>query len=123
MTKKKINVIKEYFSDVDQTLVQMIISIPALFIFLTNMIFPKLCSLFRAKELTLAGLVLYVVGGCAAGQCAGRAAATTVMPLLSMALYLAQFTTPMILSIIGSSTPYFVASCSALIKEAVIQEK
>ncbi|MBR6799261.1 MAG: hypothetical protein IKM63_04240 [Firmicutes bacterium] len=61
----------------------------------------------------------------------------TVMPLLSMALYLAQFTTPMILSIIGSSTPYFVASCSALIfvvwsylikipkagKEAVIQEK
>ena len=62
-----LNVIKEYFSDVDQTLVQMIISIPALFIFLTNMIFPKLCSLFRAKELTLAGLVLYVVGGCAAG--------------------------------------------------------
>ena len=47
-----LNVIKEHFCDVDQALVQMIISIPALFIFLTNMIFPKLCKVFRAKELT-----------------------------------------------------------------------
>ncbi|MEE1035408.1 MAG: MFS transporter [Agathobacter sp.] len=62
-----LNVIKEHFCDVDQALVQMIISIPALFIFLTNMIFPKLCKVFRAKELTLAGLIIYVIGGCAAG--------------------------------------------------------
>lgn len=62
-----LNVIKTYFSDVDQALVQMIISIPALFIFLTNMVFPKLCNIFRAKELVLAGLAFYVVGGCAAG--------------------------------------------------------
>lgn len=71
-----------------------------------------------------------------AGQSAGRAAATTVMPMLSMVLYFAQFTTPMILSVIGN-TPCLIASCSAALfiawsclikipeagKEAVIQEK
>ena len=72
-----------------------------------------------------------------AGQTAGRAAATTVMPLLSMAMYLAQFLTPMILSAAGNIPPYAVAACSAGLfvlwsstikgastpKEAVIQEK
>lgn len=62
-----LNTIKLYFSDVNQTLVQMIISTPALFIFLTSTIFPKLCRIFKAKELVMAGLVFYVVGGCAAG--------------------------------------------------------
>lgn len=62
-----LNTIKLYFSDVNQTLVQMIISTPALFIFLTNTIFPKLCRTFKAKELVMAGLIFYVVGGCAAG--------------------------------------------------------
>lgn len=62
-----LDVIKTYFSDVNQVLVQMIISIPALFIALTNMIFPKLCKTFRSKELVMAGLLLYTVGGCAAG--------------------------------------------------------
>lgn len=62
-----LNVIKEYFYDVDQTLVQMIISIPALFIALTSLIFPKLSQKFKAKELVMAGLLLYVVGGCVAG--------------------------------------------------------
>ncbi len=62
-----LNVIQAHFSDVDRALVQMVISMPALFIFLTNMIFPKLCKLFRAKELTLAGLVIYIIGGCVAG--------------------------------------------------------
>lgn len=62
-----LNVIKEYFCDVEQTLVQMIISIPALFIALTSFVFPKLSKKFKAKELVLAGLLLYVVGGCAAG--------------------------------------------------------
>lgn len=62
-----LNVIKEYFCDVEQTLVQMIISIPALFIALTSFAFPKLSQKFKAKELVLTGLLLYVVGGCAAG--------------------------------------------------------
>lgn len=58
-----------------------------------------------------------------ASQKAGKTAATTVMPLLSMALYLAQFVTPMILSvvisIVGEDTvnhlPYATASISALL--------
>lgn len=62
-----LNTIQDYFSDVNQTLVQMIISVPALFIFLTNTIFPKLCKIFKSKELVLAGLILYIVCGCAAG--------------------------------------------------------
>ena len=62
-----LNVIKEYFCDVDQTFVQMIISIPALFIALTSFIFPKLSQKLKAKELVLIGLLLYVVGGCVAG--------------------------------------------------------
>lgn len=62
-----LNVIKEYFCDVNQTLVQMIISIPALFIALTSFVFPKLSQKFKAKELVMAGLLLYVIGGCAAG--------------------------------------------------------
>ena len=62
-----LDIIMTHFSDTPKSLVQMIISVPALFIFLTNMIFPKLCRIFRAKELVMAGLILYVVGGCAAG--------------------------------------------------------
>ena len=62
-----LNVIKEYFCDVEQTLVQMIISIPALFIALTSFVFPKLSQKLKTKELVMIGLLLYVVGGCAAG--------------------------------------------------------
>ena len=47
-----------------------------------------------------------------ASQKAGKVAATTVMPLISMAMYLAQFVTPMILSI--SNLPYAVACVSAM---------
>lgn len=62
-----LNVIREYFCDTNQTLVQMIISIPALFIALTSLIFPKLCNVFKSRTLVLIGLFLYVVGGCIAG--------------------------------------------------------
>ena len=62
-----LNVIRDYFSGVDQTLIQMIISMPALFIALTSLIFPKLCRTFKSKELVMAGLLLYTAGGCAAG--------------------------------------------------------
>lgn len=62
-----LDTIREYFSDVDKTLVQLIISIPALFIFITNMFFAGLCRKFRSRTLLLAGLVLYTAGGCVAG--------------------------------------------------------
>lgn len=62
-----LQIILEYFKDVDQTLVQMIISIPALFIALTGLIFPALCRSFKSKTLVMIGLLLYTVGGCSAG--------------------------------------------------------
>lgn len=45
----------------------MIISMPSLFIILTNLIFPKLCARFGSKTLVLTGLMLYTAGGCIAG--------------------------------------------------------
>lgn len=50
-----------------------------------------------------------------ASQKAGKSAATTVMPLISMAMYLAQFVTPMILSIVGFVSPYAVAGVTAVL--------
>lgn len=175
-----LGIIKAHFADVNQLLVQMIISMPALFIVLTNLIFPKLSAKYKSRSLLLFGLLLYTVGGSLAGvfdniyivlifralvgigvgiimpmstgllsfyytrivaplmfavgyaalafiggwagaicgsifvgfanglgipfiistasKKAGKSAASTVMPLLSAALYLAQFLTPMILS-------------------------
>ncbi len=62
-----LGVIQEYFADSSPVLVQMIISIPAIFIVITNSIFPRLCKRFGAKALTMIGLLLYTVGGCIAG--------------------------------------------------------
>lgn len=47
-----LGVIQEYFADSSPVLVQMIISIPAIFIVITNSIFPRLCKKFGAKALT-----------------------------------------------------------------------
>ncbi len=63
-----LGVIQEYFHGENQLLIQMIISVPALFIFITNLIFPKLCSRMGSRTLVLQGLVLYTVGGIAAGM-------------------------------------------------------
>ena len=181
-----LSVIREYFADSSPVLVQMIISVLAIFIVINNAVFPKLCQKFGAKTLTIIGLLLYTVGGCIAGAfsqivlvlimrafvgigvgiimplstgllsfyfpperqaklmgyssamnqmggvvatllsgmlagsaCigfangvgipfiifeasvrAGKAAATTVMPLISAALYLAQFLCPILMSIV-----------------------
>lgn len=62
-----LGIIKAYFSDVNPLFVQMIISVPAIFIMITNLCFPKLCRIFSAKTLVIGGLVFYTVGGCLAG--------------------------------------------------------
>lgn len=62
-----LGIIREYFSDASLMTVQLIISMPALFIAVTNLFFGRLCSIFTAKKLTVAGLVIYVVFGCGAG--------------------------------------------------------
>lgn len=63
-----LGVIKEHFAGSNQLFVQMIISMPALFIVITNLFFPALARRFGAKTLVIAGLTLYTVGGCAAGM-------------------------------------------------------
>ena len=62
-----LGVIQEYFADSNPLFVQMIVSIPAIFIVMTNFIFPKLCAKFGAKTLVTIGLIFYVFGGCMAG--------------------------------------------------------
>ena len=62
-----LGVIQASFSGTSQTVVQLIISIPALFIVITNLCFPALSRRFSTKTLVLGGLLLYTVGGCAAG--------------------------------------------------------
>lgn len=62
-----LGVIKEYFADSDQLFVQMIISMPALFIVLTNLFFGRLAEKYGARTLVITGLLLYTAGGCAAG--------------------------------------------------------
>lgn len=62
-----LGVIQAYFAGTDPLFVQMIVSIPAIFIVLTSLFFPRLCARFGSRTLVLAGLVLYTAGGCAAG--------------------------------------------------------
>ncbi|WP_303857549.1 MFS transporter [Aminicella lysinilytica] len=62
-----LGVIERYFAGESQLLIQMIISVPAIFIVFTNMFFPKMCKVCKSRTLVLIGLILYTVGGCAAG--------------------------------------------------------
>ena len=62
-----LEVIREHFSDAGRLEVQLIVSMPALFIVLTNLLFGRLAARFGSRTLTLSGLVLYTVGGAAAG--------------------------------------------------------
>ena len=51
-----LNVIQAHFAQSSQTFVQMIISIPTLFIVITNFFFPKLCRRLNPRTLVLLGL-------------------------------------------------------------------
>jgi predicted MFS family arabinose efflux permease len=62
-----LGVIEEHFSGDSRMLVQMIISVPAIFIALTNMVFARMCRHVKSRTLVLIGLALYTAGGCAAG--------------------------------------------------------
>ena len=62
-----LEVIREHFSEASKLEIQLIVSMPALFIVITNMFFGRLSEHFGARTLTMLGLVLYTVGGAAAG--------------------------------------------------------
>ena len=59
--------IREHFSSSADTTVQLVISMPALFIFLASFIFPTLTRNLGSRTIVLLGLLMYVLGGCGAG--------------------------------------------------------
>ena len=58
-----LGIIRDHFAGAPDMLVQLIVSLPALFIIVTNLLFPWLCSLMKTRTLALTGLLLYVVAG------------------------------------------------------------
>ena len=62
-----LEVIRAHFSDASRTSVQLIVSMPAVFIVITNLCFNRLAKKFGSKTLIMTGLVLYTAGGCWAG--------------------------------------------------------
>lgn len=54
---------KAHFTGKPDLLIQFIVSLPALFIIVTNLCFPLLCRVAKTKSIAVAGLVLYVVSG------------------------------------------------------------
>lgn len=61
-----LGVISEHFAGRKPLLIQLIVSLPALFIILTNLVFPWLCRLMKTRTLALTGLLLYIVSGAGA---------------------------------------------------------
>ena len=61
-----LGVISAHFAGRNPLLIQLIVSLPALFIILTNLVFPWLCRLMKARTLALTGLALYVLSGAGA---------------------------------------------------------
>ena len=58
--------ISNHFAGQSPLLIQLIVSLPALFIILTNLVFPLLCRVMKTRTLALAGLSLYVLAGAGA---------------------------------------------------------
>lgn len=58
-----LGIIRDHFSDASDVLVQLIVSLPALLIIVTNLVFPRLCRWMKTRTLALTGLVLYVLAG------------------------------------------------------------
>ena len=61
-----LGVISAHFEGRNPLLIQLIVSLPALFIILTNLVFPWLCRLMKTRTLALTGLALYVLSGAGA---------------------------------------------------------
>lgn len=77
-----LNIIREHFSSAPSLLVQFIVSIPALFIIITNLCFLHISRHLKTRAIALAGLTLYVVAG------AGCFFAESIVTLLVMRAFL-----------------------------------
>ena len=58
-----LGIIKAHFSDASAMLVQFIVSMPALLIIVTNLLFLPLSRILRTRTIATTGLLLYVVAG------------------------------------------------------------
>ena len=58
-----LGIIRQHFADAPQMLIQLIVSIPALMIILTNLLFLPISRRWRTRSIALTGLTLYVVAG------------------------------------------------------------
>ena len=61
-----LGVIREHFASYPGLMIHFIVSLPALFIIITNLFFSSLCKIMRTKMLAVAGLTLYVLAGAGA---------------------------------------------------------
>lgn len=61
-----LGIISKHFTGRSPLLIQLIVSLPALFIILTNLVFPSFCRLMKTRSLALTGLVVYVLAGAGA---------------------------------------------------------
>lgn len=55
--------VKAHFADKPDLLVQFIVSLPALFIIITNLCFSFFCKILKTKGIAVIGLLLYIVSG------------------------------------------------------------
>lgn len=61
-----LGIISKHFTGRSPLLIQLIVSLPALFIILTNLVFPSFCHLMKTQSLALTGLGVYVLSGAGA---------------------------------------------------------
>lgn len=58
-----LGIIQKHFSGSDPLLIKFIVSMPALFIILVNLLFTQVCKILRTRTIALIGLLMYVVCG------------------------------------------------------------
>lgn len=58
-------IIKEHFSTAPDILIQLIISLPALFIIITNLCFLQISRILRTRTIAIIGLLIYIIAGSA----------------------------------------------------------
>lgn len=58
-----LGIIQQHFSDEPAMLIKFIVSLPAFFIILVNLLFTQVCRFLRTRTIALIGLAMYVVCG------------------------------------------------------------
>lgn len=102
-----LGIIKAHFADAPEMMVQLIVSIPALLIIVTNLFFMSISRRLRTRTIAATGLMLYVVSGAGCFfadniyvllflRAVLGISVGLIMPLLSAALYLGQFLSPIV---------------------------